>query len=68
MSSSADRLYEIVRDLPEDKLAEIIDFAEFLKAKTAAEKPDFFAFAGLWDEREISQESLRKQAWRQEPK
>jgi predicted transcriptional regulator len=29
-----------------------------------AEKEDFFSSAGLWKDREITQEALREQAWR----
>ena len=28
------------------------------------EKPDFTSFAGMWEDREIDQESLRDKAWK----
>ena len=65
MSNIADKIYEIIRDLPEAKAAEILDFAEFVKSRDIEEQDDFFALAGLWEDREIGQESLRKQAWPQ---
>jgi hypothetical protein len=65
MSSSAEKLIEIIRELPESKLAEILDFAEFVKTKETTENEDFFSMAGLWEGRDIDQESLRKQAWPQ---
>lgn len=33
MSSIVDRLWETVRNLPEPLLAEVLDFAEFLRAR-----------------------------------
>ena len=65
MSSIADKIYEIIRDLPEAKAPEILDFAEFVKSREVEEQDDFFVLAGLWENREINQESLRKQAWPQ---
>ncbi len=68
MSSIADKIDAIIRDLPEAKAAEILDFAEFVKAQEVAEKEDFFAMAGLSEGWEIDQDSLRKQVWPQRPK
>jgi len=31
----------------------------------AMEQEDFFSCAGLWKDRDITQETLRKQAWRE---
>ncbi|MEG1285276.1 MAG: DUF2281 domain-containing protein [Romboutsia sp.] len=33
MMTLAQKLLDIVKDIPQDKLSEIIDFAEFIKAK-----------------------------------
>jgi len=32
--------------------------------ESAESEADFFTYAGLWENREISQESIRAQAWR----
>jgi hypothetical protein len=63
MSSIAERVYEIMQGLPEDKAAEILDFAEFVKARENQNESDFFSMAGLWEGRNIDQAQLRKQAW-----
>lgn len=51
-------LYELLASL---------DFVEFVRAvKTendTEETEDFFALAGLWESRDVSQESIRQQAW-----
>lgn len=31
---------------------------------SSKEKEDFFSYSGLWEGRDITQESLREQAWR----
>ncbi len=62
MSNIAQRVYQIMQDLPEDKAAEILDFAEFLKAKANQDETNFFAMAGFWEGRDVDQEQLRKQA------
>jgi hypothetical protein len=35
------------------------------RQENTAEDVDFFAYAGLWANREITVETLRQQAWRQ---
>lgn len=35
--TTTERLYRAVRDLPEPAIAEVLDFAEFLRAKLLAE-------------------------------
>lgn len=37
---------------------------DLAKAKNASEAPDFSEFAGMWQDRDISQDALREQAWR----
>lgn len=63
MSSIADQIYRIARDLPEAKAAEILEFATFIKDKETLENGDFFAMAGIWESRNIGLESLRQRAW-----
>lgn len=73
MSSIAEQIFEAVKALPEQQAAEVLDFAEFLKAKAGKQlaenidstENEFFSYAGLWQDRDISQESLRKEAWRE---
>lgn len=55
------------------ELLESLDFVDFIEAQvkegsdaeklSATEKADFFALAGLWAERDITLESVRRQAW-----
>lgn len=51
------------------ELLTALDFVEFVhtgmqeQSASEAESEDFFAFAGLWEGRDISQESIRQQAW-----
>lgn len=51
-------LYELLASL---------DFVEFVRTVTkendTEEVEDFFALAGLWEDRDLSQESIRQQAW-----
>ena len=63
MTIIAERIYEIVHDLPDDKAAEILDYSEFVKARESQHEGDFFALAGLWGKRDVNQAQLRKQAW-----
>jgi len=37
---------------------------ELQKRKKRDKKPDFSSFAGMWDNREITQKSLREKAWK----
>lgn len=54
----ADLLLRLLRSL------EFIDVVEVADHKVSEEsEADFFAMAGIWQEREITQESLRQQAW-----
>jgi hypothetical protein len=60
------------------KLLSALDFVSSVKtsksadikthAKKSKEQLDFFALAGLWSDREINLESLRKQAWPRQSK
>lgn len=50
----ADRIYEAVKSMPEQQAAEVLDFAEFLQAKTGCSrqetgltKREYFATAAL---------------------
>jgi hypothetical protein len=36
---------------------------EVTETITEVEKPDFFALAGLWTDRDVDLESIRQQAW-----
>ena len=63
MSSITERIHEILQDLPENKAAEILDFAEFVKARESQDEEKFFAVAGLWEGRGLDQAQLRKEAW-----
>ena len=51
------------------ELLSALDFVELVEtdspeaAETAAGSADFFALAGLWEDREITLDSIRQQAW-----
>ncbi len=53
MPPVTDRVYEITRNPPESKAAEVLRFAEAMRAAPEADAGDFFALAGLWEGREI---------------
>jgi hypothetical protein len=63
MQTVADRVYEIMRKLPESKAIEVLNFAESIQAQSETDENDFFALAGLWEGRNIDPASLRKKAW-----
>jgi hypothetical protein len=63
VSTIADQIYQIARDLPEAKAAEILEFATFIKDEETVGNGDFFAMAGIWQSRNIDLDSLRRQAW-----
>ena len=49
------------------RLLKYFDFVELPEMKDetgASSKGDFFTIAGIWKDREVSQESIRKKAWR----
>lgn len=48
------------QQLSPENQQEVIDFAEKLADH---KEEDFFALAGIWENREITTESLRKTAW-----
>ncbi len=52
------------------ELLAALDFVESVKtsraeaaAESQEEPSDFFALAGLWQDRDVAQESIRKKAW-----
>jgi len=63
MASLIEKITEIVNALPEQKAEELLDFAEFLRAKQSIVSPEFFDLAGIWEGREIDQAELREKAW-----
>ncbi|WNV04105.1 DUF2281 domain-containing protein [Candidatus Methylospira mobilis] len=61
MSGIAEKIFEAVKTLPDQQAAEVLDFAEFLKARQASQRTnaleessntddwsDFEQFAGAW--------------------
>lgn len=49
-----------IQQLSPEEQQEVIDFTEKLANN---KEPDFFALAGIWENRKITTESLRKKAW-----
>jgi hypothetical protein len=45
--SNAEKIYELVKTMPEAQISEVLDFAEFLKQKASA-KPEERNLAGDW--------------------
>lgn len=67
----AETIYQHVKTMPLAKAVEVLHFVEFLETKPdviAKDRPqtedDFFNAADLWKDRDISQESIRAEAWR----
>ncbi len=60
------------KQLSPEKQQELLDFAEFLEQKTEQlidkKEEDFFAIAGIWENRKINSNSLRQVAWGEETK
>jgi hypothetical protein len=67
-----------IQQLPPEQRNQVIQFIEFLDFKSSqietidqqTHKPDseqeFFELAGLWENKDITAESLRAEAWREE--
>ncbi len=62
--SEEEALLEQWRELTPEKKQKVLEFVENLKSESDNEK-DFFALAGLWENRNITTESLRQEAWRE---
>ncbi len=45
---------------------DFVELPEIENTKKTEQKHDFFSSAGLWQDREISQETLRKKAWKKD--
>ena len=66
----AEKFYEVVKDLPESEAAEILGFAEHVKARTAMVVPArrcvdlalFRSLRGRYDGRKINREELYDRA------
>lgn len=72
MSSIAEKILETVNALPDSQAEEVLDFAQYLQAKTRRQQEnafssedDFYTYAGIWQGRDIDQKSLRALAWRE---
>lgn len=60
-----DELEFALRRLSEQEQLSPKQFIEKLLSQYSAnQKDDFFSYAGLWEERDIDQQSLRDKAWR----
>ena len=69
---------QTIQKLPPEQRNQAIQFIEFLDFKSTqtkttepqADRPDptqaFFELAGLWENKEVTIESLRAEAWREE--
>ena len=56
-----------IRQLPPEKQQQVFQLVESLDKK-GEESEDFFAIAGIWSNREITAETLRKEAWKEQNK
>jgi hypothetical protein len=52
-----------IRQLPPKKQEQVFQFVESLDKK-GEESEDFFAIAGIWENRNITAETLYKEAWK----
>ncbi|MBJ7899347.1 MAG: DUF2281 domain-containing protein [Cyanobacteria bacterium RI_101] len=67
-----------IQQFSPEKLEKILEYIEFLeyqdhplksekKSKSSEEKEqDFFALAGIWEGKSVTQETIRKNAWGEE--
>ncbi|MEN9519899.1 MAG: hypothetical protein RLZZ381_2487 [Cyanobacteriota bacterium] len=53
-----------IRQLPPEKQEQVFQFVESLDHK-GEESEDFLAIAGIWENREITAETLRQEAWKE---
>jgi len=51
-----------IRQLPPEKQKQVFQLVESLDKK-GEESEDFFAIAGLWEDRNITSETMRVKAW-----
>ena len=54
-----------LRQLPPEKQQQFLQLIEALEEKPE-ESEDFFAIAGIWSNREITAETLRQEAWKEQ--
>ncbi len=55
-----------IRQLTPEQQQQVFQFVEDLEKQTDGEETeDFFAIAGIWEDREITAETLRQQAWKE---
>ncbi len=55
--------YAKLRQLPPEKQQQFLQLIEALEEKKPEESSDFFAITGIWENREITSETLRGEAW-----
>ena len=56
-----------IRQLPPEEQEQVFQFVESLDNK-GEEPEDFFAIAGIWENRAITAENLRPKAWKKSMK
>ena len=56
-----------IRQLPPEQQEQVFQLIESLDKKEE-ESEDFFAIAGIWENREVTAETLRQKAWKEENK
>ena len=54
-----------IRQLPPEEQKQVFQLVESLDKK-GEESEDFFAIAGIWENREITAETLRQEAWKEQ--
>ena len=60
------KLLEFLRSLDFVRVLEAGDTEGKMKSREDISEPvDFFSYAGLWENRDLTAETLRQQAWRQ---
>lgn len=59
-----ENIYQRLQKMEEEKLTAVADFLDSLE--TSSEDEAFFGMAGLWENRDITIDSIRREAWKKE--
>ncbi len=59
-----ENIYQRLQKMEKEKLNAVADFLDSLE--TSSEEEVFFSMAGLWENRDITIDSIRREAWKKE--
>lgn len=65
--STLEMVIQKIKKLSPEQQQQVFQLVETLEKQTE-ETEDFFAIAGIWENREITSETLRQEAWKKQDK